>query len=321
MKNATEKLANRQHRKISTVTVTLLIFAAIFCTFSMLSPYFLPVKNFLNILQYSAVSGTIAVGMTFVVIGGGIDISVGSVVTLVGMVLSMIMPDSGGVFGMIIIGLLIGAVCGFINGFFITKINIAPFVVTLGSMAIYKGFAFLTTKGVNTPFMNRDFMTIGRGSILNGIPISFIIMLLLLLVCAFVLKMTPFGKKLYNVGSNSAASKLTGINVDRTKWLTYIISGLCAALAGIISVSQQGAGLTQLGEGAELPAITAAVLGGANLDGGEGNMLGTLVGVLLLNMITNGLNLLGVSSYWQLFAQGAILVFSVSINIIRLKKK
>lgn len=321
MKNTTEKLANRQHKKLSGVTVTLLIFAAIFCTFSMLSPYFLSVKNFLNILQYSAVSGTIAVGMTFVVIGGGIDISVGSVVTLVGMVLSMIMPDSGGVFGMIIIGLLIGAVCGFINGFFITKINIAPFVVTLGSMAIYKGLAFLTTKGVNTPFMNRDFMMIGRGSVLNGIPISFIVMLLLLLVCAFVLKMTPFGKKLYNVGSNSAASKLTGINVDRTKWLTYIISGLCAALAGIISVSQQGAGLTQLGEGAELPAITAAVLGGANLDGGEGNMLGTLVGVLLLNMITNGLNLLGVSSYWQLFAQGAILVFSVSINIIRLKKK
>lgn len=306
---------------IPTVFVTLGIILIVVILFSFLSPYFLSFKNLLNIFQYSAITGVIAVGMTFVIVSGGIDISVGSVVTLVGMVLSMIMPDSGHVFELILVAAVIGIICGFINGFLVTKLRIVPFAVTLGTMEIFKGMAFLTTKGVNTPFMNTDFLVIGRGFIVGGIPISFLIMFGMILIGAFILTLTPFGKKVFAIGANSISSSLSGINVSRVRWLSYVICGFCAAIAGVISVSQQGAGLTHAGEGAELPAITAAVLGGASLSGGAGNMLGTFAGVILLNMVTNGLNLLGVSSYWQMVAQGAILVFAVTADVVRRKHK
>ena len=159
-------------RELPTAVMTLAIMVIVFIIFCFLTPYFFSVKNMLNILQYSSITGVIAVGMTFVIIGGGIDISVGSVVTLVGMVLSMIMPDSGHVAEMFLAASIIGIVCGFINGFLVTKLHIVPFAVTLGTMEIFKGLAFLTTKGVNTPFMNPEFLMIGRGTILGNRYIS-----------------------------------------------------------------------------------------------------------------------------------------------------
>lgn len=298
---------------------TFFVWVVICIIMAVLSPYFLSVKNFLSIAQYSAITGALAVGMTIVIVGGGIDISVGSVVTLVGMVLAAIMPASGSVPLMVLVAIAIGVACGLVNGLLVTRLNIVPFVVTLGTMEIFKGLAFLTTRGVNTPFSNLDFAVIGRGYSFGQIPNSFIIMICMIVIGAFLLKMTPFGKKIFAVGSNATASKLAGINVKKIKLSTYIICGACAAIAGLISTSQNSAGLTNSGDGAELNAIAGAVLGGASLAGGSGSMVGTLIGVLLLNTITNGLNLLGVSSYWQLVAQGAILVFAVIVDSFKHK--
>lgn len=191
----TNRFDDKRKIEIPTVAITIFIILVVFCLFCILTPYFFSIKNMLNILQYSSITGVVAVGMTFVLVGDGIDISVGSVITLVGMVISTIIPDSGHIFEMFLMAAAIGIVCGFINGFFITKMKIVPFAVTLGTMEIYKGIAFLMTKGVNTPFMNKEFLVIGRGSVFGGFPISFIIMLCMLLFGAFILAMTPFGKR------------------------------------------------------------------------------------------------------------------------------
>ncbi len=304
---------------LTSALMLLIVLIIVFILMGILSPYFLSLKNFLNIAQYSSITGAIAVGMTVIIISGGIDISVGSVVTLVGMVVSAIMPAEGGVFPMVLVALGIGAACGLANGLLVTKLRIVPFVATLGTMQILKGVAFLATNGVNTPFNNQDFSVIGRGYILGNIPNSFLIMLGLMLIGILMLRLTPFGKKVFAVGANPTASKLTGINVGKIRLISHIICGVCAGIAGLISVSQNSAGLTNAGDGAELNAIAAAVLGGASMHGGSGSLFGTLIGVILLNTVTNGLNLLGVSSYWQWVAQGCLLIIAVIMDALKKK--
>jgi ribose/xylose/arabinose/galactoside ABC-type transport system permease subunit len=316
-KGNTHSLKTHKFKLSSTWSITFVLLAVIILM-SILSPYFFSIKNFLNIVQYSSIAGILAVGMTFVISAGGIDISVGSTVTFVGMTLAMLMPDRGAVFPLALLSVAIGSLCGLANGLLVSKLKIVPFIATMGTMEIFKGMSFLVTKGVNTPFSNPDFIFTGRGTIMQ-IPNSFLVMIIMMALGTFVLALTPFGKKTYAVGANSTASRLAGINIWRVRLLTYVICGACAGISGMILTALNGAGMTTAGDGLELDAIAATVLGGASLQGGKGSMIGTLVGIVLLNTITNGLNLLGVSTYWQMIAKGAILIVAVFVDSIKRK--
>jgi ribose/xylose/arabinose/galactoside ABC-type transport system permease subunit len=283
---------------------------------SFLSPYFFTPQNLLNILQYSAILGVLSVGMTIVIISGGIDISLGSMLIIIGIVIAKIIPPTGSVLLMSLVGVLLGTFCGFINGLISTKLRVVPFIATLATMQIIQGIALLLAKGSNIPFNNQSFALLGRGYVFGFFPISCIILIVVSILGILLLKFLPYGRKLLSVGANSTASSLVGINPDNVRLVAYIICGFCAGIAGIINTSQNSAGMVATGTNAGMNAIAASVLGGTNMAGGKGSIIGTLMGVIIINSITNGLNLMGISSYWQQVVQGAILVLVVSLNVL-----
>lgn len=257
--------------------------------------------------------------MTIMLIVGDLDLSVGSTVMLVGMILAKIMPASGHVGLMILVAVCFGLLAGALNGLLVAKFGILAFIATLGTQQVIKGVGYLMTNGINTPFMNSDFIVIGRGSIGGIVPISFVLMLAIAVLASLVLNFTPFGKKIYSVGSSRIASSLMGVEPTKVRFICYLICGVLASLAGLITASMNGAGLVSAGTGTEMNAIAAGVLGGASLSGGAGSMFGTIIGVILINTVTNGLNLLGVSVYWQTIVRGGLLI--VAILAERLKKR
>jgi len=285
---------------------------------SLLSPKFLSVQNFLNLLQQSAVTGIVAIGITFVIIVAGIDLSVGSVLAFAGMVMALLLPHTGP-FVAFLAAIASGAVLGWINGFVSTRLTIPPFITTLAMMVAARGLALLLTDGkpvFNLPESVRFF-----GKNLFGIPVSGLIWIALTLIAIFVLRYTTFGRKLYAIGGNPQSAHLTGIEVNRYITFTYVISGALSALAGIVLASWLTVGQPTAGSGIELDAIAAVVLGGTSLMGGVGGVGGTFVGVLLMSMITNIFNLLGLSSYFQSIFMGIIIVLALVLNKFVIQKK
>ena len=305
--------------KVTSAMILILVWIAVCILFSVLTPNFLTLGNFMSIAQYSAIAGILSVAMTIMLIVGDLDLSVGSTVMLVGMILAKIMPASGHVGLMILVAVCFGLLAGALNGLLVAKFGILAFIATLGTQQVIKGVGYLMTNGINTPFMNSDFIVIGRGSIGGIVPISFVLMLAIAVLASLVLNFTPFGKKIYSVGSSRIASSLMGVDPTKVRFICYLICGVLASLAGLITASMNGAGLVSAGTGTEMNAIAAGVLGGASLSGGAGSMFGTIIGVILINTVTNGLNLLGVSVYWQTIVRGGLLI--VAILAERLKKR
>jgi len=282
---------------------------------ALISPFFLTPTNLENVGRQAAVNIIIAAGMTLVIFTGGIDLSVGSVMALAASAGVVAITHFGvNVWLGVLICMIVGAACGLINGLVITKGKVPDFVATLGMMSMAKGLALLVTDGMSVPEfivavreMPQEIIFFGAGSIL-GIPAPFFIAVIVILVAWFVSKNTRAGRHFYAVGGNREAARVSGINVEKTKLSAYVLSGTFAAVAGVVLAGRLNSANAHMGVGAELTAIASVVMGGANLFGGEGALGGTLIGGVTIAVLNNGLNLLGITAFWQEVATGAVVV-------------
>jgi ribose transport system permease protein len=282
---------------------------------SALSSDFLTVNNLLNVLRQVSINALIAFGMTFVILTGGIDLSVGSMLALSSAMVAQLMAKGVDFVPALLIGVIGGAIMGAFNGLMITKGKVAPFIATLASLTIFRGFTLVFTNGSPITGMNNDlsFQMFGKGY-LFGFPIPVVTMLVVFAILLFVLRKTVFGRQTYAIGGNEEASILAGIKVDRVKVAIYSISGALSALAGIILISRLNSADPNAGASYELDAIAAVVLGGTSLSGGKGSILGTLIGALIIGVLNNGLNLLNVSPFYQLVVKGFVILLAVLID-------
>lgn len=300
------------------------IFLLVCIILSFASPYFLTKNNILNILRQTSINGILAIGMTFVILLGGIDLSVGSILAFAGVVGASFASSAFGgqvpsVGFAICISLLAGIALGSINGLLIARWKIAPFVVTLGMLSIGRGITFIYTNGMPIPQIDSKFLFIGKGTIL-GIPMPVIIFATVFLICWVVLYKTRYGRYIYAVGGNEKSARISGISTRFIVFTAYVISGFLSALGGLILTARTTAGLPQAGFSYELDAIAAVVIGGTSLSGGQGSLVGTLFGALIIGVINNGLDILGVSSYYQQVIKGTIIVTAVLIDSLRKAK-
>lgn len=282
---------------------------------SILNPSFLEPLNILNLLRQVAINALIAFGMTFVILTGGIDLSVGAILALssaltAGMMVSGIDPILA-----ILVGCILGGLMGMVNGLFITKGKMAPFIATLATMTIFRGLTLVYTGGNPITGLgdNYLFQLFGRGYFL-GIPVPAITMILTFVVLYIILHKTPFGRKTYAIGGNEKAALISGIKVPKVKIMIYSLSGMLAALAGAILTSRLNSAQPTAGTSYELDAIAAVVLGGTSLSGGKGRIFGTLIGALIIGTLNNGLNLLGVSSFYQMVVKGIVILIAVLLD-------
>lgn len=289
--------------------VGLIIFSIIL---GLMNENFLTLSNMLNLLRQVSVNALIAFGMTFVILTAGIDLSVGSMLALGSALTAGLLASGMDPILSVFIGLLIGLVLGAVNGLIITKGKVAPFIATLATMTIYRGATLVYTDGMPITGLSDSFSfeMIGRGYFF-GIPFPVIIMIVAFIILYFVQRKTVFGRQVYAVGGNEEAAKLSGIKTDRVKIWVYALTGMLAVLAGIIMTSRLDSAQPTAGTGYELDAIAAVVIGGTSLAGGRGRIVGTLIGALIIGVISNGLNLLNVSSFYQQIVKGAIILIAV----------
>ncbi len=297
----------------------LVILLIVFIVIStILSPDFLTVGNFFNLLQQASIPGIVAIGMTLVILLGGIDLSVGSVLAFSGMVTSMIVERTGGTMGGIlfgcIAGLAMGGAMGLITGLLISRLSLPDFIASLAMMEIARGAALLTTSGNPVFGLSAGFHVLGGGFVFGKLAISGIFWIALTIIFALVLKYSVFGRSLFAIGGNREAAMLSGIKTKRNYAITYMLSGLLAGFAGILTASWMSTGQPTAGDGYELDAIAASVIGGASLSGGIGSIAGTFGGVFLLRIITNIFNLVGLPSYYQRIAKGIIIIIALLLN-------
>lgn len=289
---------------------------------SFLSPYFLTVDNIKATLLSFATEGIVVVGMTFVMVLGGIDLSVGSVMALAMVVSGKLFLMGMPIFFAVLIGLGSAAFVGFVIGFFITRVGLSPFITTLAMMGIARGGCFVVTKG--TPLslfsMPQEFKNIGLGSI-AGIPYIIIIFIVIVIVSDFMMRRSKTMRKIFYTGSNETAAIYSGVNTRKIKQGVYMLTSFMAGLAGILYMSRFSSATPGFGAGVELTTISAAVIGGASLNGGEGTVLGAVLGIALLAIITTSMILLDVSVYWQDLIKGLILLAAVSLDYLRHKKR
>lgn len=287
------------------------------------TPNFLLPRNLINVLRQVSINGLLSLGMTFVILTGGIDLSVGSILAFSGVVAASLASstDGGSIHSVpviIIAAVLSGILLGAVNGFFVAFLRMPAFVVTLGMLSIARGLTYIYSDGTPIPQLSKPFLALGQGTIVK-IPIPVIILLGCFLILYTVLYTTKYGRYIYAVGGNEKSAWISGVNVKKILFSVYVVSGIMAALGGIIITARTTAGLPQAGQAYELDAIAAVVIGGTNLKGGKGALLGTIFGVLIIGVINNGLNLLGVSSYYQQVIKGSIIIFAVMLDYLRTK--
>jgi ribose/xylose/arabinose/galactoside ABC-type transport system permease subunit len=288
--------------------------------FSVVSPYFLTAENLLNVSLQASITAIIAAGMTFVILTGGIDLSVGSLVALAGIVttwlLKLDVPIAVAFAVAITAGMLVGAGSGALAGLFITRFNITPFIVTLALMTVWRGTAFVVTEGRPVWELPDAFATLGSGRVFE-IPIPALIMAAVFVVSHIVLTKTRFGRYVYAVGGNKEAARLAGINTDLVLTTVYILCGVLSALSGILLASRMNSGQPNAGLMYELDVIAAVVVGGTSLAGGRGSITGTFIGAMLIAVLRNGLNMMNVGSYVQQVVVGAVILLAVMLDQIR----
>ena len=310
---------------------TFIALIVVFVYFGVTTPNFLDVPTLVILAKHAAVNGILGIGMTFVILTAGIDLSVGSIVGVSGMIAGYLLtrgipvsPLGVTIFPNVVETMLItlaaGAGIGIANGLLITRLNVAPFIATLGTLYVARGAALLISNGatfsnlVGDPrFGNTGFPYLGSGLIL-GVPASIVALIVFAAIAAYVAARTPFGRYIYAVGGNERAAALSGVKVDLVKVSAYMISGFCAAFAGLIVASELVAAQPASGETFELNAIAAAVLGGTSLSGGRGTIAGTLVGAFVIGVLGDGLVMLGVSSFWQMVIKGLVIIAAVVLD-------
>ncbi|MGD6748085.1 ABC transporter permease [Streptomyces sp. BH106] len=298
--------------------------------FSLLSDSFLTVDNVITMTKHVAINAILALGMLLVILKGGIDLSVGSTVGLSGVVAGELLQGLHlglfdvvaypQVWAVVVLCVAVGALVGTVNGILITRLNVAPFIATLGMLYVARATAMLISGGTTYPDLggspathNTGFDWLGQGRPL-GLPVAVWIMVVLAALTAILLRSTPFGRWLYATGGNERATELSGVPVKRVKLIAYVVSGACAAMAGLIIASELTSAAPQAGDTFELNAIAAVVIGGAALSGGRGNVRGTLVGAFVIGFLADGLVILGVSTFWQMLIKGAVIIVAVILD-------
>lgn len=291
-----------------------LIGLIILCTIiTVVSPKFLTVSNITNVFTQVSVNAIIAVGMTFVILTGGIDLSVGSTLAISGALSASIIKSTGNIFLAVVAAAVVGIVIGLINGLLISKGKLQAFIATLATMTIFRGLTLVFTNGTPISKLPEVFTSIGNAKI-GFLPVPVLITIVVFAVAIYVLSQTRFGRYLYALGGNEESAKLSGINTDKIKTLTYVISGFVAAIAGVIITSRIGSASPNAGTGFELDAIAAVVIGGTSLAGGEGKISGTIIGALIIGVLNNGLNLMNVSPFYQSIVKGLVILIAVLLD-------
>jgi ribose transport system permease protein len=298
----------------------LIAYLVLLFVFTLISPFFLSAPNIINIAQTLAIVGVVAAGETLVIIHGGFDISVGAVAALSGVIIGFfhtfqILP----IWPATLLGILAGGLVGLANGLIVTRLRINAIITTLGTLSIARGLAFVLSNGQTNQLNVESFKFIGRGAI-GVIPVPLIIMLAVYATIYVVMQYTAFGRNVYAVGGSADAARLAGIDVDGVRVKVYVISGMLAALGGVIISAQLAASFPKAATGLEFTAIAAVVLGGSSLSGGIGTILGTLLGVLVLRTLDNGLIIANVSSYYQEVARGLVLLMAVGLDQLRMRR-
>jgi ribose transport system permease protein len=294
----------------------LMVLVLLVLLMSIFAPNFNRVDNLLNIARSISVNAILAAGLTFVILTAGIDLSVGSIVAVSGVIAVIAAIAGVPAPAAVLIGMAVGGACGLVNGLLIAYLALAPFIVTLGTMTFLRGLAYTITNGQPIVSSDLNFKDLGNGYLL-GIPVPVIAMLAVFLVSWFVLERTRYGRHVYAVGGNVQAARLAGVQVNRIILSVYVIAGICAGLAGVIFAARVISAQPTAGTGYELDAIAAVVLGGTSLVGGRGRIVGTLIGAVILGVLTTGLILLNVQFFTQLLIKGVVIILAVAIDSLK----
>ncbi|KJS50576.1 ABC transporter permease [Desulfosporosinus sp. BICA1-9] len=301
------------------ILVLLILLQFIILTFA--SPYFFTKDNLIAVIFGCSLDAVVAVGMTYIIAAGEFDLSVGSTLALTGVIVAkLVLAGVNPIVAFIVGGVMIGAFIGFINGVIITKVGINSFITTLAMMGIVRGIAFVVTQGYPVSKLPSSFTYVGQ-SYVGAIPYTFFVMFVIVIVGEYLLRKIKYFRQVYYIGGNITAAKYSGINVDRVKIVMFMIIGILTGIAGTLMTARLGSAMSTAGQGMELRVISAVVIGGAALSGGEGTVFGTFLGVILLAFVTNALILLNVSIYWQGIISGLVLLVAVGIDIVTKKRK
>jgi ribose/xylose/arabinose/galactoside ABC-type transport system permease subunit len=293
----------------------LIILVGIIAILSLLSPAFADVKNFINIFKQAAINGILATGMMCVILTGGFDLSVGAIVGFSGVIAALFAQGEYPLIVPVALALACGGAVGLVNGACVSWLGIPAFVVTLGTQSIVRGLAYLASGGIPIFGVTKSYEKIAGGLLFNFIPFLVVYYVLIVLLFGFILTKTVYGRRIYMTGGNETAAKVSGINVNVIKMSTYTICGLLAGVAGCLLTSRTISGSPVTGSGYELDAIAAVVIGGISLSGGSGKWYGPMIGALMLAVISNGLDIMRVASYYQLLFKGVIIVAAVFLDI------
>ena len=303
------------------IMVALAVMCIFLAVFPATSSSFLTPKNMFNILRQISTNMLLACGMTMVIILGGIDLSVGSIIALSGVLSAGCVARCGlPIPAALLVGVLVGLLIGCINGGIIALTTIPPFIVTLATMNVARGLAKVYTGGSPVRVVTKEWQFLGAGYI-GPVPVPVIIMIVVVVISALIMNRTKMGRHIYAVGGNAQAAVFSGIKVSKVKFFVHAFSGVMAGLAGIILASRMYSGQPTAGEGAEMDAIAAVVVGGTSMSGGSGKIGGTVIGALIIGILNNGLNLLNVNSFWQDVVKGIVILLAVLIDYFRTKKK
>jgi ribose transport system permease protein len=307
-------MTQRLQRLLPFLTLILLFLALTIAT-----PHFLTPINLASVARQTAVINIMALGMTLVIITGGIDLSVGSILAIAGLFGTMAIKSGQPIPLGIAIGIGAGVVCGFLNGFMITQLRINPFIITLGTLEAYRGLALVASKGLPVHGITDAFSFLGNDTLL-GIPFSLWVLAVCAMIMHFLLENTKLGRYAFAIGSNSSAAYYAGVPIRFHLTAVYTIAGALAGLAGMVEASRLMTGQPTAGQGYELQAIAAVVIGGGSLQGGEGSVVGTLTGAFIIGLLSNGSDLLGVNPYWQQVIIGAVIIAAVGFDEFRKRK-
>jgi len=312
----------RGWKKISEIDELMLIVAlvVIIIIMSLMSEYFFTGKNLMNVLRQSSTTLIAATGMTLLLLVGEVDLSIGSLAAFSAVIMVDVMNMTQAILPAVLVAIGIGVGVGLFNAFVVTKFNIASLIVTLGVMTSVRGFAYIYTNAIAIQNTVDGFTVIGNGYV-GPIPIPVIIAAVLFVLCYFLLKYTTFGRYIYASGDNKNAALASGINVNKIKTITFVLCSVFAVISGIILTARVNSGQPNLAQGFEFTVIAAVILGGTSLSGGQGTLIGTLVGVLILGVLDNGLVLNDVSSFWQDVVRGAVIILAVIIDTRRTQKR
>ena len=291
------------------------IFLFMIIIMSIVSPVFRTGRNVVSILQQVSTNGILALGMVFVITAGGIDLSIGSLLALTSVIVGEVLIATNSIIIAVIVAIIACSVFGLLNGILIAKFNLFPFVVTLSTQLVIRGAAYIVSGGQSKVIMHPNFREIGLGKLGDIVPYSVIILSVVAILAYILLHLTKFGRYIYAVGGNKEAALVSGVNVEWTTILSYVIMGICSAISGVILTSRINASQPNIGMGYETDAIAAVVIGGTSFAGGVSTIPGAIIGICMIGVIYNGMNLLQVESYWQTVIKGLLILVAVLLDI------